>query len=190
MKEQSNKSAEEMKMFKVLIGYDKNGLKDMPLEIPWAMLNEDQAIKNHTQTLTRLNERGGMCVTEILANIYRQYNRDWTVTQDTVDELNKLVVDFLTRNEIPQVKSVDGVLSDHHILGVLNQHGLTPVVKSAMCDYAAPLQVRIAELVAERDRYRQIIECTDLALDHYDIQGGLFIDTKKMLKQALNQKDK
>lgn len=97
----------KIKMFKVLIGYDKKDLKNMPVEIPWAMLNEEQARFNHSQTLTRLNERGGMCVTEILANIYKQSKRDWTVTQETVDELNKLVDDFLNPQEVPQVKSVE-----------------------------------------------------------------------------------
>lgn len=50
------------------------------------------------------------------------------------------------------------ILSKHHILGVLNQHGLTPVVKSAMDDHAAHLQSRIAELEALNDKYEKALE--------------------------------
>ncbi len=85
-----------MKLFKVLIGYDKKDLKNMPTHIPWDMLDEDMAQENHSQTLTRLNERGGLCVTEMLANIHKQRRRDWTVTQETVDELNALVKKYET----------------------------------------------------------------------------------------------
>lgn len=84
----------EIKMFKVLIGYDKKNLLNMPNHIPWDMLNDEYAQINHMQTLTRLNDRGGLCVTEILANIHKQRRRDWTVTQATVDELNVLVKNY------------------------------------------------------------------------------------------------
>lgn len=40
-----------------------------PTEVPDSMLNEQWAYKIHGQTLHRLNERGGMSVSEILANI-------------------------------------------------------------------------------------------------------------------------
>ncbi len=90
---------EEIKMFKVLRGYDKSELKSLPSFIPWDMLNEEQAQRNHSQTLNRLNERGGLCVTEILANIHHQRDRNWTVTQQTVDELNGLIEAWYLNNK-------------------------------------------------------------------------------------------
>lgn len=87
-------SKEEAKIFKVLVGYDKKNLLNMPNHIPWDMLNEEYAQLNHSQSLARLNERGGLCVTEMLANIQKQRSRDWTVTQATVDELNALVENY------------------------------------------------------------------------------------------------
>lgn len=45
-----------------------------PQSVPMGLLNQDWAKINHDQTLERLDERGGMTVTEILANIYK---RSW-----------------------------------------------------------------------------------------------------------------
>ena len=89
-----------VKMFKVLKGYDKNELVNVPTFIPWDMLNEEYAELNHSQSLTRLNERGGLCVTELLANIHKQRRRDWTVTQETVQELNLLIQQHHEHNPI------------------------------------------------------------------------------------------
>ena len=46
------------------------GLKKKPT-IPWCMLDEQHAQRIHTQSLQRLNERGGLSPTEILLNINR-----------------------------------------------------------------------------------------------------------------------
>ena len=43
--------------------------KDCPKRIPFAMLSEKMAYEVHSQTLKRLNERGGMSPIEIVANI-------------------------------------------------------------------------------------------------------------------------
>ena len=43
--------------------------KDCPKQIPFAMLSERMAESVHSQTLTRLNERGGMSPAEIIGNI-------------------------------------------------------------------------------------------------------------------------
>lgn len=43
-----------------------------PKSVPFSMLCEVWAQNNHSQTLTRLNERGGLCPAEMLANIERR----------------------------------------------------------------------------------------------------------------------
>lgn len=43
--------------------------KDCPKQIPFAMLSEKMAYSVHSQTLKRLNERGGMSPAEIVGNI-------------------------------------------------------------------------------------------------------------------------
>ncbi len=42
-----------------------------PDAVNWSALNEEQAQKNHSQSLARLAERGGMSPPEIVANIER-----------------------------------------------------------------------------------------------------------------------
>ena len=84
-----------MKMFRIL--HDNRDLKkwpDMPTEIPWDMLNEDMAQKNHGQTLKRLNERGGLGVTECLSNINKTRLQFREEKIEDVLELNKLIEDF------------------------------------------------------------------------------------------------
>ena len=44
-------------------------VKDCPKKIPFEMLSEKMAQNVHSQTLARLNERGGMSPVEIVANI-------------------------------------------------------------------------------------------------------------------------
>lgn len=58
------------KPFKILLG----GTADArcPKFIRWSALNEEWALFNHGQTLTRLNERGGLSPCEALANIERR----------------------------------------------------------------------------------------------------------------------
>lgn len=54
--------------------------KECPKQIPFAMLSEKMAYSVHSQTLKRLNERGGMSPAEIVGNIEKinlfQYPHD------------------------------------------------------------------------------------------------------------------
>ncbi|KFZ26321.1 MAG: hypothetical protein KQ78_01494 [Candidatus Izimaplasma bacterium HR2] len=63
---------------------------DCPLSVPMSVLNETPAKANHSQTLKRLAERGGLEPTEILANIEC---RDWRRMDmaQAIDRLNKLI---------------------------------------------------------------------------------------------------
>lgn len=69
-------------------------LKNYPEFVPDGMLTEEWAQNNHGQSLKILNERGGMSVPEILANIKKILRADHTETQDKIDELNKLIREF------------------------------------------------------------------------------------------------
>ena len=53
---------------------ERRGYPDCPFTFPMELLNEEWASKNHDQTLSRLNQRGGMCPREIVANAeHRSY---------------------------------------------------------------------------------------------------------------------
>lgn len=45
------------------------GNKGIPQTFPFSFLNRKKAMSYHGQTLERLNERGGLCATEIVYNI-------------------------------------------------------------------------------------------------------------------------
>jgi len=45
---------------------------DCPRSVPMSLLSEQQAQWNHSQSLARLNERGGLCPMEMLCNIERR----------------------------------------------------------------------------------------------------------------------
>lgn len=63
-----------------------------PTEVPDSMLCEQWAYKIHGQTLHRLNERGGMGVNEILANIKKlPYSQIREETIEMVEELKMLI---------------------------------------------------------------------------------------------------
>lgn len=88
-----------MKMFRIL--HNNTDLKkwpDMPTEIPWDMLNELMAERNHGQTLKRLNERGGLGITECLFNIKGIRLQFREETRQDVDELKHLIEGFLKDN--------------------------------------------------------------------------------------------
>ena len=57
-----------------------------PLEIPMDFLNEEWAQKNHSQSLERLAERGGLDPTEVIANIE---HRSWK-KMDIAEALKQL----------------------------------------------------------------------------------------------------
>lgn len=70
---------------------------ELPDEFPDALLSEDWAKKIHGQTLKRLNERGGMSVTELLMNLnkwtmsefFAKYGYNYKPKQSDADELMK-----------------------------------------------------------------------------------------------------
>lgn len=67
-------------------------LKEVPYFIPIGVLSEERAQINHSQSLIRLNERGGMGVLEILDNIHnRKLTYSKNETQADVDELNGII---------------------------------------------------------------------------------------------------
>lgn len=57
-----------MKDFKILKSYDDKR-PNLPTVFPWHLLNEENAIRFHSQTLERLNQRGGLSMEEIYCNI-------------------------------------------------------------------------------------------------------------------------
>jgi hypothetical protein len=63
---------------------------DCPKYIPMELLNEEWAKRNHGQTLDRLNERGGLCPSEMLAIIEK---RRWEKmdTREAIDKIKKLL---------------------------------------------------------------------------------------------------
>lgn len=63
---------------------------DCPLFVPMSMLNEKAAQSNHSQSLARLAERGGLDPSEILANIGLQRWRKMDM-QQAINQLNKLL---------------------------------------------------------------------------------------------------
>lgn len=81
------------KLMEVMTEKFKNKLSGVPKYVPMYMLHEDQAIKNHSQTLERLNQRGGLSVGEILDNLKRQKQTISfeDITQEHIDELNLII---------------------------------------------------------------------------------------------------
>lgn len=68
---------------------------DFSFEVPFNILNEDQAQINHSQTLKRLNERGGMSPMELIANIEKKSFIQMKLEHDIYDKkyyLNKLKI--------------------------------------------------------------------------------------------------
>lgn len=61
---------EERKGFPILRPWNHRGA--LPKFVNWAALNEEWALRNHSQTLQRLGERGGLSPDEIVANIERR----------------------------------------------------------------------------------------------------------------------
>jgi len=61
------------KAFTIMPSWQHRDLQiECPSCVPWHLLNEDQAQKNHYQTLERLNQRGGLSPCEALAVIERR----------------------------------------------------------------------------------------------------------------------
>jgi hypothetical protein len=70
---------------------------ELPDEVPNEMLNQDWAMKIHSQTLERLNERGGLTVLEILINIKKIGWPNRSDTKEDVIELKKLIAQYLSK---------------------------------------------------------------------------------------------
>ncbi|MBO0947315.1 hypothetical protein [Fibrella forsythiae] len=81
---------EEEPMMKVLSQDTALAIAACPEYVPMRLLNEEWAQRNHGQSLQRLNERGGLSVCEILANMSK---RRWHPVADNiaVAELNTLL---------------------------------------------------------------------------------------------------
>jgi hypothetical protein len=64
-----------------------------PKEFPDELLNEEQAQKNHDQTLKRLNERGGLGAFEIICNIRKMslFHKTHYNPYDTEYWINELI---------------------------------------------------------------------------------------------------
>jgi len=70
--------------------HNKN-LKNVPSFVPFKLLNEKQAQSNHSQSLDKLNSRGGLGVLEILDIIHNRKWSDRVEIQKEVDELNSII---------------------------------------------------------------------------------------------------
>lgn len=78
------------KQFRVLGNLPDN----CPRYIPWGVVapHEEQALKNHDQTLERLNERGGLAPEELFAVLQ---DKHWRETEGMCDR--EAAVDFLLK---------------------------------------------------------------------------------------------
>jgi hypothetical protein len=71
---------------------------DCPEYVPFSLLSEEMAQRNHSQSLDRLNERGGMGVLEILDNIH---GRRLSRFGETIEHLNELNERISSKLETP-----------------------------------------------------------------------------------------
>lgn len=79
----------EMKILglqRAAVKYGKAAVALWPKTVPFYLLSEQWAQHNHYQTLTRLNERGGLSPAEMLANIE---HRKW-ISMDENDAALKI----------------------------------------------------------------------------------------------------
>jgi hypothetical protein len=75
--------------FKILEASFRKWPVDVPRSVPWEFLapHERQALRNHDQSLARLNERGGLSPSEMVRILE---DRSWTMDEackGTTDEL-------------------------------------------------------------------------------------------------------
>ena len=57
-----------------------------PKTVPWNSLNEEWALRNHKQSLERLNERGGLSPAEIHCNVNKRPSHTIYYNRPTEDE--------------------------------------------------------------------------------------------------------
>ncbi len=70
-------------------GVDLKG-RVLPRSIRWDALDEEQAQRNHAQSLARLAERGGLDPVEAIANIERRSLRPMLI-EDAIDHLEPYI---------------------------------------------------------------------------------------------------
>lgn len=84
----------EREIEKMQIMGRQKGLIYYPNYVSFNLMSEEMAQKNHGQSLRTLNSRGGMSVMEILANIKNDRIVKGVETQDDINELNKLILNY------------------------------------------------------------------------------------------------
>lgn len=77
-----------------VLGRDK-WPKDCPKYVRWDALSEDQAMKNHSQTLERLAERGGLSPVEIVLNVKSRdlFDRSLVGSDYAMELLKSIAID-------------------------------------------------------------------------------------------------
>lgn len=113
---------------------NKNTLPPI-LPIPWRLLNDETAKRNHDQTLEHLASRGGMSVDEIIANIRRIKLPYKAATAEDVNWLNDYIRANTQYVHVPQKPDANG-----------------------------KFQIRISEVIELNKRFQQInkIELKDI----------------------------
>lgn len=98
----SKEMAEKEKLMEVHSTSRHNkALKNVPSFVSFKLLNEEQAQRNHSQSLDKLNSRGGLGVLEILDIIHKRKWSHRTETQQEVDELNSIISKSKEQNSKP-----------------------------------------------------------------------------------------
>ena len=83
----------------------KKLFENLPDEIPNEKLNSDKAWKIHSQTLERLNNRGGMSILELTMNLsdwgmkelFEKYGYNYVPTQKDADNLEILIAEGVVK---------------------------------------------------------------------------------------------
>lgn len=139
---------------------------DSPKEIPMEWLSDDMANANHSQTLKRLKERGGMSCAEIWLNIHKQGLRNLPSETDAINYLNNRLKKY-TMNTPQEEPIPEQVKSDARVFAKTCYS--SPLQKDAAISgyYAAyrHLSPRIKQL--EADLFKMIDEA-DQKSKHVD----------------------
>lgn len=96
---------------------DRREFKDCPEKIPMSMLNEEQAQDTHSQSLSRLAQRGGISALEAIGIMDHKWPLDMGITsKQAVAELNKRLAALTSEPEIPEYlqKYLDEKIRPYH----------------------------------------------------------------------------
>lgn len=88
----------------------RHHIKRRPIKsIPIEWLSEEMAIKNHSQSLKRLAERGGLSPIEAMANIMNCHPYDLKMTEDRCDEwfANLIGYNIVSREQVYEMMGVE-----------------------------------------------------------------------------------